>query len=139
MLLGRLGGLLRRLSGVRGLRLTLLCRPLLRHPYLGTMRPGRRVLSPIWSHHPPQLAGGGPPNRRHPPAGASRGRIQRRLWVRPRRCLSRDSRCGFAALTSGLIGCQRGCGRLRITRAIGQVPALPQRGGEAMAEVAAGG
>lgn len=46
MRLGRLAGRLRRLSGARR-RLRQLCKRLLRHPYLGTMRPGRRVLSPI--------------------------------------------------------------------------------------------
>lgn len=129
MRLGRLGGRLRRLSGV----LRRLFMPLLGYPYLRTMRPGRRVLSPIWYHRPPQLAGGGPPNRRHPPAGTSR------RGLRPSRCVSLGLRFGFGALTRELTESRLGCGRFRSIQVIGQVPALAQRAGEAMADGSAAG
>jgi hypothetical protein len=128
MLLGKLVGRLRLLRQALG--------PLLKRA------PGRRVLSPIWFHHPSR---DGPPNRRHPPAESpEREQLQglRSLPLNPRSLLLPRSfllrlrgrplklkgrgggldgglRIGFSASASGRTGYRLGCGRLKVGRVAG--------------------
>src|SRR6476646_11433530 len=110
MLLGRLGGLRRRLRRARGRRWLL--RTLLRR-FLG-----RRVLSRQGTH--PLLRGRrGSPLTRHPPAemgrGSRRWRLRRR-WLPPKGRVklkllpNLGSRSGFVALVRELIRFRGGCG-----------------------------